>query len=102
MLHRSDDGVPYAEHREGDGEKMFVVTRKLGLEGIVYKRKELTRLTAQAARAVGSRWAIKAPAARALKTVHFNFLHAAGTCKIRGAVSQKRELNLIGRERCTE
>ena len=38
VLRRSREGIQYVEHAEGDGEEMFAVVCKLGLEGIVSKK----------------------------------------------------------------
>ena len=38
VLRRSRGGIQYVEHAEGDGEEMFAVVCKLGLEGIVSKK----------------------------------------------------------------
>ena len=38
LLSRSRDGIQHVDHTEGDGEEMFQVACKLGLEGIVSKR----------------------------------------------------------------
>ena len=38
VLRRTKDGIPYAEHVDGDGAKMFAAACKLGLKGIVSKK----------------------------------------------------------------
>jgi ATP-dependent DNA ligase len=39
VLRNARDGIQYVEHTEGDGTKMFEAVCKLGLEGIVSKRR---------------------------------------------------------------
>lgn len=39
MLRRPRAGIQYVDHTEGDGEEMFAVVCKLGLEGIVSKKR---------------------------------------------------------------
>jgi bifunctional non-homologous end joining protein LigD len=38
VLRRTNGGIQYVEHTEGDGAEMFKAICKLGLEGIVSKR----------------------------------------------------------------
>ena len=38
VLRRPRGGIQYVDHTEGDGEEMFAVVCKLGLEGIVSKK----------------------------------------------------------------
>jgi ATP-dependent DNA ligase len=42
MLRNSRGGIQYVEHTEGDGDKMFAAVCKLGLEGIVSKKKVIS------------------------------------------------------------
>ena len=39
VLRKAHDGIQYVEHTEGDGRKMFQAVCKLGLEGIVSKKR---------------------------------------------------------------
>ena len=50
---KASAGIRFNEHIEGDGPTIFAHACKLGLEGIVSKRK--VRLTVQAVRLIGSR-----------------------------------------------
>ena len=55
MLAKAGAGILFNEHMEGDGETMFRHACKLGLEGIVSKRKDPAWPTAPAARPIGSK-----------------------------------------------
>jgi hypothetical protein len=54
IVAKASPGIRFNEHIEGEGETVFRHACKLGLEGIVSKRKG-SHLTAPAARPIGSK-----------------------------------------------